>query len=457
MNRGTPFLRITTPALALVAGCFLDTKPIATHELGATTGPSVGNAGASGSDMSPPQVMTGSAGHDSATADPADAGTREAATPVVTTTPPPAASGMSDAGTAPPPATTPSDAGSTKPPSAQCDGLGSYGLRAALDVTWDATAWSDVGRGTVELYGLVQVDAIDPMTHALSASFRACGLTLPTLNSSALCSSYELQFPESTWETSDRLPAQKLAGTYKCDGAACTLKLEPASYAMGIRLAEPHGDWPKVEDTTLAQFSDDDADGFPGVSVDVVSVASLPSGQNGCTGTGSPTGPSQGPGSGSPVPGNQGNQGNQGPGNQGSGNQGNPWAGTPTPFVPTQIGQLLLGLRTQLTAAMQLSSDCELQETTASDASLGLRAAGCFVTDGTDPSTATLGCSEELRASYDETLPQYEVLEKGKAPKASGPGAGPSRKEPSAGTILKAVRFAPGTQVGCEEARGIML
>lgn len=443
MNRGNPFLRITTPALALVAGCLLDTKPITTHELGATTGPSVGNAGAGGSDMSPAQD---SAGRDSATADPADAGARDAATPVVTTTPPPAASSVSDAGTVPPPATTPSDAGSTKPPSAQCDGLGSYGLRAALDVTWDATAWSDVGRGTAELYGLVQVDAIDPMTHALSASFRACGLTLPMLNSSALCSSYELQFPERTWETGDHLPAQKLAGTYECDGAACTLKLDPASYALGIRLKEPHGHWPKVEDTTLSQFSDDDADGFPGVSVDVVSVASLPSGQNGCT-TGSSTGPSQGPGSGS----------------QGPGNQGTQWPSTPgapttptTPFVPTQIGQLLLGLRTQLTAAMRLSSDCELQETTASDASLGLRAAGCFVTEGTDRSTATLGCSEELRASYDDTLPQYEVLEKGKAPKGGGPGAGPSRKEPSAGTLLKAVRFAPGTQVGCEEARGIM-
>jgi hypothetical protein len=124
--------------------------------------------------------------------------------------------------------------------------------------------------------------------------------------------------------------------------------------------------------------------------------------------------------------------------------------------VPTQLGQLLLALRTQLTAAMQLSSNCELQETTASDASLGLRAAGCFVTDGMDPSSATLGCSEELRAGYDETLPQYEVLEQGKAPKDTGPGSGPSRKEPSAGTILKAVRFAPGTQVGCEEARDIM-
>ena len=454
MNRGNPFVRFTTPALALVAGCFLDTKPIATHELGTSTGPSVGNAGAGGSQTLPPSVMTGSAGRDSATADPSDAGAIDATTPVATT-PPPAASTVTDAGTTPPPATSPSDAGSGKLPVAQCDGLGSYGLRAAIDVTWDATAWTDVGRGTVELYGLVQVESVDPMTHALSASFRPCGLTLPILSSSALCSSYELQFPESTWEAGN-LPAQKLDGTYECDGAACTLALEPASYAMGIRLVEPHGPWPEVEDTTLSQFSDDDADGFPGVSIDVLSVASLPSGQNSCTGSSNPTGTSQWPGSGSQTPGNQtpGNQGNQG-------NPGSQWPTTPTssaPVVPTEIGQLLLGLRAQLTAAMQLSSsDCELKEVKASDASVDLRAAGCFVTDGTYPSTAILGCSEELRAGYDETLPRYEVLEQGKTPKCSGSGSGPSSKEPSAGTILKAVRFAPGTQVGCEEARGIEL
>jgi len=113
-------------------------------------------------------------------------------------------------------------------------------------------------------------------------------------------------------------------------------------------------------------------------------------------------------------------------------------------------------LRTQLTASLQLAPDCQLQESSASRASIALRAAGCFVMDGTDPATATLGCSEELRASYDETLPQYEALEEGKAPKGSAPGPGSGRGEDSKGTILKVVRFAPGTQVGCEQVRATM-
>jgi len=323
-----------------------------------------------------------------------------------------------------------------KPASTQCDGLGSYALRAAIDVTWDATAWSDVGRGTAELYGLVEVDAVDPATHALSASFRACGLTLPALNSSALCSSYQLKFPEDTWQ--GKLSAQKLEGTYVCDAEKCTLKLAPASYALGIQLSEPHGAWPAVEDTTTSQFSDDDADGFPGVSIDVMSGASLATSQSACSTT-TPTGP-----------------GAQGPGSSGSPGTGNQWPGATTPIMPTQIGQLLVGLRTQLTAAMSISPACELQEVNASKAAIDLRAAGCFVADGTDPATAMLGCSEQLRASYDETLPHYDVLEQGKAPKSSGSGPGPNRKEPSAGTLLKAARFAPGTDISCEQARSIM-
>lgn len=429
-------MRLAAPALACVAGCFLDTRPLESHDLG-TTGPAVGNAGAGGSqtDMLPSQVATGSAGHDaaqdsgqdSAMPAPADAGPADAGKPVVTT-PPPAANGMTDAGTTPPPAP---DAGSAKPDVTECAGLGSYGLRAAIDVTWDATAWSDVGRGTAELLGIARVEAVDPKTHALTASFRACGMTLPTLNSSGLCSSHQLQLPQELWETG-KLPEQKLGGTYKCDDSKCSLRFEPLSYSLGIQLADPVGPWPDVEDTMPSQFVDVDADGVPGVSVDVVTIAS----QNACVPTG-PTmpGSNQGPGG-----------GNQGPGGGGPGSQG-----PSTPVVPTQIGSLLLGLRTQLTAAVELAPDCQLQESSASKASVDLRSAGCLVPEGMDPTSASFSCSEELRIGYDETLPQFEALEKGKAPKSSGP----ARANESAGPLLKVIRFEPGAPVDCDQVRNI--
>jgi hypothetical protein len=310
------------------------------------------------------------------------------------------------------------DAGSLPPATVkQCDAVGSYALRATIDVSWEATTWTDVGQGTVELLALAEVDAVDPQTKAATGSFRVCGLALPTLNSSPLCSSYQLQVPESTWSEST-LPEQKLAGTYECDDAQCALRFAPASYALGIKLADATGPWPELEDTSQAQFADDDVDGLPGVSVDVVSVASLPLGAMGCAA---------------------------------SNNPGPTWPGNPAAVMPTELGNLLVGLRVQLTAAMKLNPDCQLNDLTASDAAIDLRAAGCFVMDGTDPASASMSCSEELRASFDETLPKYEVLEKGAAPKQGGSG----KKQESTGPILQAVRFAPTTQVGCEQARSV--
>jgi hypothetical protein len=86
----------------------------------------------------------------------------------------------------------------------------------------------------------------------------------------------------------------------------------------------------------------------------------------------------------------------------------------------------------------------------ASDTSLDMRAAGCFVMSGADPMSANLGCSEELRASYDEILPQFEALEAGDTPRGSG------KKPVSEGTALRVVRFAAGTQVSCEQVRNAM-
>jgi hypothetical protein len=274
-------LRFSAPLLASMtsmavsAGCFLDSTPLLDAD-SAVASPATGIADAGRPVSAQPQAATGEPD-----ASAPDAGTMDAGSPSVTVPPPPPASqGMTDAATPPPPASdaaaAASDAAPTMPPAtAHCDGLGSYGLRAAIDVTWDATAWADVGRGTADLLGLARVESIDAATHAVSASFRVCGLSFPTLDSSATCSSYQLLFPDDTFEEG-KLPEQPITGTYECDGADCTLRFEPVSYAMGVRLAEPHGRWPDFDDISKSQFSDDDADGLAGVSVDVVTLASVP-------------------------------------------------------------------------------------------------------------------------------------------------------------------------------------
>jgi hypothetical protein len=414
MTRHIPFEPFVIPALAVVAGCFLDTSPLAPSQLDAGS-PVLGDSGAVPKTQSMPvspqeltPATTSDAGCDAGTpVVVADAGAPKAQDPT-----PPVSTVAMPAGTLQPPAA------NTVTPSAavQCDAVGGYGLRAALDVTWDATAWSDVGRGTVELYGLLQVDSVDPMTHATSAKFRACGLQLPALTSSALCSSYQLQLPESVW-SKNLLREQKLSGTYECVAASCALRFDPVSYSLGIRLADEHGAWPALEDTMPSQFVDDDADGFPGVSVDVSSLTGVCSATNG-SGNGPPPG------------------------------RGNPMAMQPTAAMP--FGRLLVGLRTQLTAAMQVAPDCKLSEITASQASVGLHAAGCFVTSGTDPMSANAGCSEEIRAEVDRSLPSYEVVAKGDMSGPSTIGAG----KPSTGTVLQVVKLP--AQPDCEAVRSAM-
>ena len=126
-------------------------------------------------------------------------------------------------------------------------------------------------------------------------------------------------------------------------------------------------------------------------------------------------------------------KGNRGPGNSGSSSQGQTPATT-----PVSIGHLPVGLRAQLTAALQLSSDCTLRDAKASDATIDLRGAGCLAPQGSDPATTTSSCSDQLRARYDDVLPQYAT----------------PRKNPQ--TTLNVVRFAPGTKVTCEQVRSAM-
>lgn len=417
MTRHISFEPFVIPALAIVAGCFLDTTPLTPNEMSATS-PALVDSG------TPPKTQTMQVSPVEAT--PEDAG-RDAAAPVVVADAgapkaqdptPPASTVTTPAGSVQPSA---SNAGTPPPAVVRCDAVGSYGLRAAIDVTWDATPWSDVGRGTVELYGLMQVDSADPQTHATSAKFRACGLHLPLLSNSAVCSSYQLQIPESVWDK-DMLPEQKLAGAYECAGGSCTLRLEPVSYSLGIRLADEHGPWPELESTKPSQFADDDGDGFAGVSVDIISLASVVTGSNDCSGNGN--GPPAAPGRGGPM--------------------------TMQPSAAMPFGRLLLGLRTQLTAAMKLAPDCKLSDITASDATVGLRSAGCFVTAGADPMTATKNCTEESRAQVDSSLPSYKVLDKGRG--GLGMGMGPVK--PGTGTLLQVVKLP--AQPDCDAVRSAM-
>jgi hypothetical protein len=439
MNRRSRFEQIAFPALALTAGCFLDTAPIAEPEASTTSpvqtdasnwqpqqteadaaiaAPQTDVDAGTSTGQAPPSVPVMDAAVQVPSM-PADAASGDAGTPTVTP-PLPASSGGADAGAG------------TPPPTLACASAGSYGLRAVLDVWWEGTAGADAGRGSVELLGLLQVDAADPLTGATPTRFRACGLTLPELTNNEMCSSYQLQFPEATW--AGQLPEAAVSGTHTCDAKGCVLQLAPIHYTMGIRLADAAGPWPDSDDIAISQFDDDDADGFAGVSIDVVAQASVSTGQNACT----TSSPNQGPGNTTP----------RAPSMPGA--PSGPMTGrtppTTQPIFAAPLGRLLLGLRTQLTAAIALEPSCAPRGATASDATLDIASAGCFVSDGTDPATATLSCSEDLRMGVDESLPDYVVLKSGERPDDSEVTV----RKKSEGPLLQVV---PLTTAGCEQVR----
>jgi hypothetical protein len=332
----------------------------------------------------------------------AGSGAMVAQTPVAGSGAPPAAGHASDAGCV---------AACGAPAPSNCDALGSYGLRMTADVTWESTSGVDSGRGPFELYALLHVDEVDAQAGKLGATLRVCGLVLPTFTSSAACGSYQLQAPDSIWDQGS-LAGLPLSGAYDCDASGCALRIEPASYLRGVELADVHGPWPEAGSTSESQFPDDDGDGVAGVSVDVLSSGSDGSGE--CE----------------------------------------YWAAVPaglTPTSPTAApwGRLPLGLRAQLTAALKLDPACSLSELSATAVSLGVRAAGCL--QAIDAG-ASAGCTEEIRAAFDESLPNYEVLGPGDVPAADGV----RNKKPSEGPILKALRFPAPAAISCEQVRAAM-
>jgi hypothetical protein len=311
------------------------------------------------------------------------------------------------------------DAAVTAPPD-RCDAVGRYGVKLALDVTWEATSGSIAsGRGRADLYALLNVEGVDPQTHAVAASGRVCGLALPVMETMGQCGSYQFRFDDALWEE-PTLPQMQLSGTYACDTNGCNLRLNPMSYVLGLHLDDPLAPLPDAGVSTGVQFPDDDRDGQPGVTVDVVTQAST-SMSSGC---GYPAAWTQDAGTGM---------------NQ---DQAATW-------------RLVIGARTQLMAALELGADCRIDRASGAVESLDLRAAGCGFQPGSDPNAPGSTCAEEWRGAIDQSMPQYHVLGAGQTPTASMP-ISMRDMTPSQGTLVQAIRLDPAAMVGCRELRATM-
>ena len=432
-----PWQMLIGATLSLGVGCAFDTAPIAGSAAGADA--SVVHAGSAGASAqaAPTASSAGSSGATgigTAATTPANQPATSSSTAAATA----AGAGVGAPGVAvaagapappntsmpvpPPPAAGPTNAGPVGMPSSDiCDAAASYGLRLSADLAWDGVnALSSSGRGPAELYALIEVERVDPQTRAITASGRVCGISLPPNGNSLSCGLYEMRFADKLWDQRD-IPKLSVQGSYDCRPDGCSLQLAPTSYVVGIQHDPPQSPWPQSGTTQVSQYPDHDSDGMPGVTANIIGQASpMPNVTCGYTPlTAMSGGPGKGP-------------------------------------AESADGRMLLGLRTQLMAAVGLAADCHVTQATGALQSLDLRAAGCMLpgvdwTQGmTNMQPSESPCSEDLRNTIDQSLPQYEVLSAGQAPPAA---VGGSDTAISRGTVLRAVRFRAGSMPTCEQVR----
>jgi hypothetical protein len=295
---------------------------------------------------------------------------------------------------------------SAQPTGSSCDPTGNFGLRFSVDAAWGGRSGglvglTDDGRGKIDVYILLQVQNVDPMTRRLEGAAHVCGVTLPPFLSTTLCEAYQPIFPPSIWE-SDTLRPLPLLGRYECAGDGCVLSLDPQTYLLGFDMNNPEAPWPAAGTTNqlrcpagsgLKCFLDHDDDGQPGVRVEVQS-GGYAMGGTGCRSR-------------------------------------YEYRGAPLSSSVAAIfdgvrrtDRLELGIRTKLGGAVRLADDCDSAHGSALAEYVNSRAAGCWVEPGTYNFPNGVGAGQNERCQsrevtfLDENLPVYLLLSAGQTPDA---------------------------------------
>lgn len=298
-----------------------------------------------------------------------------------------------------------------------CGLTGEFAARVDLDVTWGGTqaglaSLIDPGRGVVRAYFEVVIDELLP-ERELGGSVRFCGLELPTLVSSTLCESYQLQFPPDLWDRTEPPAMVSLRGRAQCNSPDCIVAIDPATFMLGVALESPDAPWPALaEELTCvagsgtACFTDLEQDGNPGLT-----MWALTSGEA------------------APVP----------------GCDWTTYTGLPLSVSPAAIfdgvrraDRAFVGLRVSLGGSVKLAPDCDGGDGTGLATLLQLRTAGCQVEVGTadfgEPAAEQNGpCTADESRFLDLALPGYEILMPDESP---APELGLRNAEPSAGPAL---------------------
>jgi hypothetical protein len=330
-----------------------------------------------------------------------------------------------------------------QPMTTTCDPLGTYALRIVIDAAWGGSEGffselTEAGRDKIQIDALLDVTAM-AADGKLDLTGRVCGVAVPTLHSPRLCEAYQPSFANTLWD-SNQVPAVPLVGRYECAAGGCVLSIDPATYLLGVELANPEATWPTVDQTQTLRcasgngvqcFPDQDHDGYAGVQVNLATTGMTPANAN----TACPDGYQL---RGLPLSEN---------------------------FAAIANGvrradRLALGTRIRIGGSSRFAMDCNQGTGSAETEYVNSRAAGCLVQQGTFDIAArgadvALGpntpCAVNEAHSADSALPTYTVLSPGATP---DPDLKISDTTASPGPVVRMLRMGPASAaISCDQVR----
>ncbi|MEY4578747.1 MAG: hypothetical protein RL701_3450 [Pseudomonadota bacterium] len=319
-------------------------------------------------------------------------------------------------------------------PDGQCKSSlpGVYAVATTLDAWWqdeqnpDEPSF-DPGRGEIRVWTMLALGEFCADGKA-NVVMQLCGLDLPALYVDASDRTLQFMLPETLWDQPHMPVAASVASVTRFD-AAGELRLEPATATLGITLPDDAG-WPNYNQTTFVTcaqgsgnlcFPDQDGDRAPGITMRLQLSGMAPE----------------------PV--------------YASGHDFS-YAPAPTEPAPAQhdagAATLYLGLRTRLSLAHVIGSDCHASVGVAQANDVYLRVLDCAMADGSP-------CSPSSAGFVDRNMPVFHALADGAAPPPSWQHATSEAdarldRRPSRGARSTAVWLTNGDARSCADVRAAL-
>jgi hypothetical protein len=313
---------------------------------------------------------------------------------------------------------------------------GWFAIKTVLDVWWEGVPTRDPGRGEIELYQLGKLEGVCADGSNGTATMKPCGSTLPPFTSDVSCDAFQIEFPDTLWD-SPNMPRFRSPSSTTGFNPGDILSVGPATGLLGIDLidgaATDSGVWPTSMQTEMIRceagigrpcYPDHDNDSFDGVTINVRHDSAV------YTFT---------------TPAESGISKNVTDSQYGKCTSGAPYKYRGAP-VSTDFGPLgcadagiraisvRIGMRTRVGAATVINGDCASGVGDSSAQFLESRAYDCVVDPSTLPSGAAArpatgptpanACTDTEAQFVDDNVPLYKVLAKNGVPGAAIPPVG---------------------------------